>query len=66
MPNILEHLKAKPESVRKRIAIITAVVLTGVIVFVWLTILYTRSLRIDKGVEQSAASSPLNIFFDEM
>ena len=66
MSNTLEHLKAKPEKVRKRVAVITTIVLTGIIVLVWLTILYSRSLQTDGIVESPGTSSPGNIFLNEI
>jgi predicted PurR-regulated permease PerM len=64
MSKFIEHLKEKPEPIRKRLAVISAVVLTLIVVLLWLTILYARSLAsVSEGKEN--VSSPIDIFLKE-
>jgi hypothetical protein len=63
----IEKLQRKPEAARKRIAILTAAAITGIIFAVWLSVLM---VRVD-GAEETASTaedgaSPISILRDNV
>lgn len=62
--HLLRQLQEKPETTRRHIAFGVTIVSTGVIVLVWLSLLYRNSLQRQETVRD--ASNPLELFSEQL
>lgn len=66
MFNLLEKIRQKPESAKKRIAFLTAFFISGIIFVVWLSIIYpdARQGQIRNETVSKLEPSPVGTFVD--
>src|SRR5690606_28840770 len=72
MKKILDQARRKPESVRRQIALLSALAVTGIIIVVWVISLKNnfsqarQTVRTQEAGAESSADAPFSLFFNSL